>query len=436
MFVQMSTAQTETVEYGIDSSAIPKIRFIDEYDYVFMTREETKSLFKLNLIKIGHEPVLLRKGEALDTELGFSIAYEFKLSPEIALNLGTFYRYTERYVSTNFRYPTSQEVRDVPFVEWDQNTLKFDIEPRWYFNMKKRIDEKLSANNLSGNYLSAKFKINNRFNRVEFNSAKYRKYSLDFGLGARIGFQRRVFRRFYVDMSFGVDYIFGRNPGFLEGYVEKPRNAIRYENFDSFQLTTGLTFGLAWGKTSADYQPNRCDALKCFEEEYRLWKFDLISLAQIANNRFAGSLNVAYEMKIGQSTWSITPEVDLSYNLRFFDSEGNRSSKLTYLRLGLKKYYNLKRRIAKGKSGNNLSGDFWGIHTSLFGFENSFRKSGNVDDIAYFALTPVWGFQRRMFKSGFIEFVIGPNITIWDNSISGTAFNNFGISRLKIGLAL
>lgn len=432
-------AQQETVEYGVDSSYVPKMRFVDEYDYVFMTREKTTNLIKFNIARIGERPPLVRSNERLSSFIGISGGFEFKLSPEVSLNTNIIYRFVDRRSFGLTRIDTTGGT--FTFIlgspRWYVQSLNFDVEPRWYFNMKRRIEDQLSENNLTGNYLSMKVGINNRFNRFETSNTIKNEFSSDFSIGPRLGLQRRVFRRFYVDAAVGFDYLFGNGPAFKEDNIENEDDLFEFKNISSFQFTTSLTFGLAWGKTSANYNPNTCDALKCFVEENRIWKVDLINLAQIANQRFTGNVNIAYEQKLWKSPWSVTPEFNFNYDAKFFDSDGRSSNSSMWLRVGLKNYYNLKKRIAKGKSANNLSGDFWGLYFTQRRFEQLFSGFSNPSIPTYVTFSPVWGLQRRLFKNAFFEFSLGPSFQIWtqDRSQTGT-LDLDGISQLKIGIVL
>jgi len=67
-------------------------------------------------------------------------------------------------------------------------------------------------------------------------------------------------------------------------------------------------------------------------------------------------------------------------------------------------YYNLNRRIEKGKNINYNSGDFFGFRSLSRGedFDSNFTRSSEYD----FAFGPIWGLQRSFYKINFL-FDIG-----------------------------
>ena len=98
----------------------------------------------------------------------------------------------------------------------------------------------------------------------------------------------------------------------------------------------------------------------------------------------------------------------------------------TNLWAGTKYYYNMNRRILKGKSANNFSADYIGLAVV-----NKYAFKGKDDYGA--SLNVVYGIQRRLGKLSFLQFEIG-----FENIIDPTLDRKAGVdlySTLQIGLA-
>lgn len=92
---------------------------------------------------------------------------------------------------------------------------------------------------------------------------------------------------------------------------------------------------------------------------------------------------------------------------------------------GPRLYYNMNKRIMKGKSANNFSADYIGI-TLVNTYEPTTEDSGITLNSAY-------GMQRRLGKYGYINFEIGVQ-----NIFSPTSNENGGIglyTELELGIA-
>jgi len=70
--------------------------------------------------------------------------------------------------------------------------------------------------------------------------------------------------------------------------------------------------------------------------------------------------------------------------------------------VGARYYYNINARIRKGKSANNFSANYLGIHQKNVLFEaNEHYHYGS-------SVTVLYGLQRRIGKYGFVDFGVGP----------------------------
>ena len=83
-------------------------------------------------------------------------------------------------------------------------------------------------------------------------------------------------------------------------------------------------------------------------------------------------------------------------------------------------YYNLKNRIRKGKTANDLSAEYL-----------SFRSQWTFNYIKKYDFSILWGIQRRVFENMFINYELGYDFP----SNSFALYEEKIISELKIGLA-
>ena len=155
-------------------------------------------------------------------------------------------------------------------------------------------------------------------------------------------------------------------------------------------------------------------------EELTLIKFDLIGplLYAISGVDTAkhNLVRVSVERKFNPKwSWMVA-----------FDGQADRN-KFTELRYrgGIRYYYNMEKRILKGKSANNFSGNY--ISTRF----NYKHKPPEDDD--QISLDLLFGIQRRIWKYGYIDFDIGIEnlITSFESNTPGIDFT----SSIQIGIA-
>lgn len=342
---------------------------------------------------------------------------EYKLHPALSINAGV-----QAVVWEDSDWLTSWTVR---------------AEPRWYYGMSKKVKNGAQANNLSGNYLS-----------LEYGYTHFRNK----GLGNRNtlllnwGVQRRLFNRGYFDLGFGVGMGTVSSGPFNRGgrvFFARPRTAI----------------GLAMARPkTVKSTGNYCEALRCFTEEHRMWKIDLYNLLDFYKDyRYQWvslAPNIGYEQKIAASAWSVHLEIGglLSRSGATVDNAGQEQTYYshTYQAMAVLEprwYYNLKRRIAQGKSGNSLSGTYVGVQSRwAYGYEQLDNVVPNVADrrSKEWSCAPVWGIQHRFMRNGYVDFYIGPGLQLQQNSftdangeqMTSTQRNLiYLVSRLQVGMA-
>ena len=366
--VGQDSLKIETVQ----DSAFTAPQYSSVYDDVFMNKKETKWLFKFDWMGLATSPQVLN--------------FEHKLSQNLSVN------YSLGVVRSNssagdYSYNAVLEKRyysDIKYV--------IGVQPRWYFKDKNSK----SVSNLNGNYvgLNALYSLDNAS-----------ESRINWGLIASYGIQRRVFNLWYIDWQFGL----GMDKFQFIEYSGRRNDDTHYWLHNKFTL--GLAFG--GGKKSAT---NRCDLFSCFEEEKSLWKLDIRSIFQnYPGGGFGIAANPEYERKIGKSSFSINTGLGLSYFNSYFASGYNAN-----LTVEPRYYYNMKKRVATGKSANNLSGNYFSLNTNS-SYSNELYAVpilGISDSTSYFSSTrvrasvytiePRWGIQRRLFKNGFLDLSFAP----------------------------
>ena len=382
----------DSLRYSQENGTLEKQEFVSASDYVFMTRQEAKWLLKAN-----YGAMLSGRSILGDFEYNLEVGGEIKLSPSFSLNALVGYNHKSEQMIRGFWYA--------------------QIEPRWYYNMARRIAQGKNANNFSGNYLA--------FKLTQFAAQNYQKSDRTVVIPEQrmmltYGIQRRVLNHGFFDFSFNVGW--QRDTDHTPVYVQNEQyrySLLGWNNnaLNGFAARSEVRFGLAFGGQKRKAIASSCDIFKCFDEENSLLKLDMTKLFYVAPNNVNLSLSMAYEKKINKSAWSFNQELRTDYTYRFergyiphgiFQAEGNNLS-VRYV-LEPRYYYNLKKRIVQGKSANNLSGNYVALHSSnelthsflTFSPENAHYKTQFIT-----AVGAVWGMQRRLFTNGFVDAKVG-----------------------------
>jgi hypothetical protein len=377
LFAQSSDTTFVTITQ--DTGRIEKQRFIDRYDAIFGTKEPQRFMLKWNAL-----PVIPNRfqGEGInlfDTyQPGLEVAAEIKIHPAFS-------------ILTGFDLlPSSIRGQDYSFSN--------NLEGRWYFDMPRRIRKGSSANNFIGRYISMEY-------RKTWNSIPmYSSYMASLNAG----FQTRLLRFGYLDWRYGVGYApssFYSRGGF----------------FGDAKIALGLILGSP--KKSTAQGASWCEVLNCFREERSLFKVDLLHVLEFAKDRMLKiNPNIAYEQKIGDSPFSIEGKTGLAWGRYQFGA--TNISGLSYQSASVAiepRYYFLqKRQIARGKSGNNLNGLFFGINAHLWATRTFWTYPDNAlnttDKIARAMVSPVIGVQQRLFGNTYIGYNI--SYPLWSDILN------------------
>lgn len=152
-----------------------------------------------------------------------------------------------------------------------------------------------------------------------------------------------------------------------------------------------------------------------------MWKVDLFGFFFGLNKAgISGKINIGYEKSVKQSSFSIAT------NLLFLQQVhqvGYKQNQLS-IQIAPRYYYNLKKRIRRGKTANDLSAEYFSIRNQWN--IDKFREDWQED----YTFSLLWGSQRRVFEHMFINYEFGYDFPSWPVQIDGEF-----ISELKIGLA-
>ncbi len=214
---------------------------------------------------------------------------------------------------------------------------------------------------------------------------------------AKWGIQRRLLKHGIADIGLKTGFITGTNKAYDL----------------SFYFNTYVDMGLALTKDR--YKLNReklCPVLKCYESQKYQLKSDLSSLFYVLafqENKFIGiSPSLAFEYKLGKSPFSINTELGTTFRYEpyaYSDTEIFYSNTWqSKLEVESRWYYNLHRRIIKGKSGNGLSASYIALGGSYNYEKNKFYQQQTY---FYPKVYAVAGWQRLISKHLYYDIQLG-----------------------------
>ncbi len=424
------TPDTSFVTIRQDTSAFERQQFSDHYDWVIRSKQPIRSLFKINMSEDGPPASLLH------------LSYERKIAPAFSLQAGIGLG-----VQTGVDFNKVDTISIVGtdtfqlYQGYSNLSLRYSLEAKWYHNMARHIREGRGADNMTGNYFALETAYANARNQVSGEATGFGYDQVQVAL--RYGLQRRLFRYGFANISYGV----GARATW-QGAAVQPR-------WDVF-VNTRVGIGLALARPNRPMPKlDRCEVLRCFREDQRMWKWDLLNLLRVSDLQFMrANLSLAREQKWGDSHWSW--EVLANVKAARYKSEDPRygaddCSLTAGLRAQTRWYFNQKRRIARGLSGNNLSGMYFaaGLEGRYTRGRSEFNKqrpeagSYKIKDFSKYELGPrgVFGFQIRVFERGFIDCQIGPTFfsTLEEGNrdgdpYRGASFNIDSDIQFRIGL--
>jgi hypothetical protein len=349
--------RVETVQ---DTFVSPQ--YIGEYDYLFMRHEPKKQLWKFSY------PIV--------SSAYFRLAYERRITTGFSVEVST------NYLGSDFGN----------LILGSFNRLKTNIGLKYYFNKNNEIKNGLSADNLEGFYTGFRFDNFLYFDKDYFDKLYESKY----GAYGVLGFQKRILNNSFIDFNLGL----GVRKQYLRDGGLKTR----------FDYNWQVNYGWVIGKI----KKANCDVLKCYEEQVSAFKIDLLRpINYVSTEGMSLKPSIAYERKLSTS-FSLNFEAQPQFSYSFGDSARGKSLDLIS-GLELRWYPFMKKRIATGKSANNLNGWFVGLLTANefrlskgFYYDDNIKKTYNYNNkfkSLYFG--PTLGYQQRLSRNLYYEFKIG-----------------------------
>jgi hypothetical protein len=393
----------------IDTFSTPQ--YVSDYDAFFLKQEPQKFMFKINSNSIIQDYGF--------TGSAVAIIPEFRLAQGVSINLGLAAQtyslgLVKKDNKSNFSLP-----------------VQLYLEPRFYFNKRKEIANKTSANNLIGTYAGMRTGVSLG------PSIRGQIYFAEAVLGSQQLFFVKAFDR--VNKNF-ADFSLGLGASYNETVKWKPAY--------HFQILLGGIFQSEVERQKNKTLPAMCDVFQCHIEEKRMLRIDLLNLINITDiNNFEGGLDINYEEKISKSTFSInTGFSGRRYN---FDINALNNQKIKGISLKgylePRWYFSKRKEIASAITANNLSGQYLALqlgyqNNERNNYENRILKSTDKND--YFYSYIVYGVQQRILKHFFFETKFGLGAKSEKNT-NFLFFNNDknkgshvgGFAEVKLGLA-
>jgi hypothetical protein len=374
LFPLLAKSQTDNTKVSYSEETVEnfeKTTLIDEYEKAFGNNRVVKSALRVSFTGLPGTSLSSRNYYPLRSfirELNPILQFEQKIG-------------VDKSVVASF---SGNQAKEDVFWNYD-----IGLEGRWYYSMKKRVEEGKQQPNITGRYVSIK---------VEANSFRYSDFYKPFatyGVGTFLfkptstysfnwGWQlgNNVNYGISVGVKHGKKSVVDDNNFWIDGTVSG-KTAATF--FISSNAQAGLGLFLPLKKRTAN---NFCDFLQCNYEVKQLFKINLNNMVYL--DRYFQNLNldIAYERKIGRSPFSINSNIKSEFFNNFVhDYTGSKSDtvysdtgaiqqvmmrstfskKLTnYIAYNfeiaeqLRYYVGMKNRIVKGKSASNLNGLYIG----------------------------------------------------------------------------
>ncbi len=333
------------------------VKYLTPMEYAFMMHEQTSWLIKVGIIT-----------KSYGKDNFYYAGFEKRIAPAFTLNFSVDYGV---------------------YLEDFESGFHFSLEPRWYYRLNKRIKERQTARNMSDNYIA--LGLSNTLLTYE-----HRNIGNYYSLYAKWGMQRRFLKHGYVDFSIKTGLGFPVVDGSSKPF---------------FTFSTNTNLGIAFTKDKYKLRREKlCPVLKCYSSERYVFKTNLNGLLYLSYANYRKSFfltpSLSFEQKIGKSPFSINTTLITFVNHR---DDTHYGYKWTYygaeLSLESRWYYNLRRRILNGKTGNGLSASYIAIG-GAYRYNHSYVNNVTYSDFAPSVYT-ITGWQRLYSKHIYTDINIG-----------------------------
>jgi len=414
-------AQTTTTTYSEEQS-IEEQKIINANSDFYANYEDVRRLWKFGYANFtNHALPITTFTQPRNFNLkGFEAGVEQRIATGISLGLNI----RSNLYDANIQQLSSNA--DQSILSADFNSNLFNVEARWYFQKRKRIQQGLSGNNLSGAYLGLNGAVDNWTLSVnKFQLGEEILHNLDRVKGTNYqtflaaGWQHQTNGLFYLNLRLGAGFV--RSPIDLSTFTlgENGETQLTSTNKWKGVLDYQVSFGInLFGKREIRL-PKDYTVLSYFEEGKQLWKIDLLNIVNgFSDKGIQGKIGLEYERKLGSTPFSINPLVEFHYDIPFSEKspehQFNFGTEFRY-------YYNLKRLMQKGWVGNSLFANYVATyvdHSSAYSRPRIGFQYGN---------------QWRLFNKLYLDSKILFDAQTHSAEANGF-FNRFGV-QYKIGFA-
>jgi len=388
LIAQAQNDSLTTVKAKQDSAT----KYLTPMEYAFMMHEETNWLVKASLPQgsfINNTWFLLSN---------FDASFERKIAPSFSLNSLVRLNVLNAYLvkSTN---------------------VGLSIDLRWYYQKHHQNKEKGGIKHLSGNYMFISGNYSHGSNTFEYDDriTTTKANIMSFQIGW--GLQRRFLRSGYFSLGAGIG-------------ISIPINSDRKA---SFTLNTDMSIGLAFTKDKVMLNKDQlCSVIKCHESSSFVIKSNLYNIINVRLNNNSGSFsvkpNIIVEKKLGKSPFSIQLDMNFGYSYKYDANESFLLDEGSAFRTGGKLetrwYYNLRKRMLTGKTGNGLAANYFGIGADILFNKQTFSGNFGINNTYYFLNT---GVQRFFGDHFYFDYGLS-----FGYMIIGTSYSNINLENYQI----
>lgn len=291
------------------------------------------------------------------------------------------------------------------------------------FQKKQQLKEQISGNNLIGIYASllAGIKYVQFPNPVFYSSdgdRQFLKSQYQYST-LNLGWQRRFNKHGFLHLQIGTGI--QRTPQKIIELVSH-NGPFQINPLPKWRWISSYKIGVGLALNNSRTSTIEKNIWTYHKVDNDMWKVDLFGFVYSLNKEgVSGKINIGYEKSIQQSSFSIAT------NLLFHQQvhPGRYKQNQLSIQIAPRYYYNLKKRMRRGKTANDLSAEYFSI-----------RNQWNIHDEHWirrrYKLSILWGIQRRVFEKMYINYELGRIIPF---NTSEYIFLDETISELKIGLA-
>jgi hypothetical protein len=381
-------SQADTIPDKVQKDNDSVLYYINPMDYAFMMHEETKWLLKAGIL-IGNDYTNTNP---------FKIAFERRISKSFTLNAAMDHAQFDFPGDTSNLFP-----------------IHFSLESRWYYRQDRRIREENVSRSMSDNYFALGMAytqiLNNGYGFPEITDENY------LSIYAKWGLQRRYLKHGLVDMGVKIGLA----------------DALNKEFSPSLVLNTYVDMGLCFTKDKFKLDRDKlCSFIKCYEADRFIIKSNLSDLVNLGFFKYYKWINlspqIAFERKIGKSPFSIN--ADLNATIGYSEYVTDDTYYNTYWKAGMdlegRWYYNLKKSIRNGHSGNGLSANYISAGGSYYYVDDKYDEFETETGPQLHVAT---GWQRLFSKHMYFDIQVGLNYYFEPDR-----YGNLYFPRMKLAL--